>query len=122
LSTDWYTRIVLTVIAVALVVLAVQGQQRSGLAAGEGRFRFTPVPIARLAIRLDSETGETWTALFPDLRVWTKVAETPGELLDRPPSPAAQGGASMEMMVEHHFDAPSGAPAPEAQGGEPSQP
>lgn len=119
MSSDWYTRIVLTVIAGALVALAVQGQQPSaGPDVGEGRFRLTPLPVTRMAIRMDTETGEAWTAMFPDLRIWTKIAETPAELLERAPTPAA---APFEMKIERR-GAPESAPQPAEPPAAPSQP
>jgi hypothetical protein len=60
------------------------------------RYRVVPIPLARVLVRIDSETGETWTApLFGDNAPWTRVAE------ERP----ARGGAAPEA------EAPA-APAP----------
>jgi len=89
LSTDWYSRLVLTVIAASLVVLAVQGGRAGGAGAGsdaEGRYRLSIVPMARMVVRFDTTTGTAWGAMFPDLKIWTKVAETPADLLDSAPA------------------------------------
>ena len=116
MSTDWYTRLVLTVVAVCLVLLVVQGQRGDGGASvsEDGRYRLTVVPMARMAVRFDSETGAAWKAIFPELKVWTKIAETPAELLDRPPTPAA---APFEMKIEQRVE-----PAPPPAPAVPSQP
>ena len=114
MATDWYTRLVLTVVAICLAFLTLQSLSVVGTASGsgeeEGRYRLTVVPMARMAIRFDSQTGTSWTALFPDLKIWTKIAETPSELLDAavaglPPAPAPEAPAA----------APPAPPAPAAE-------
>lgn len=110
MATDWYTRLVLTIAAAALVALAVQGQ-RTGGASEEGRYSFVPLPMARMAVRFDRETGEAWTAMFPDLRIWTKVAETPGDLLDRPPADQPAPAPALPGPAEEPIE-PGGAEAP----------
>ena len=103
MSTDWYTRLMLTVIAGSLALLVVQGFHE-GTGAGapgpeeEGRFRVTFVPMARMMFRVDSATGKTWRAIFPDVKIWTPVADSPAELLDEavgepPGSPAPEAAA-----------------------------
>ena len=115
MATDWYTRLVLTVVAICLAVLTLQSFGVVGTASGsgeeEGRYRLTVVPIARMAIRFDSQTGTSWTALFPDLKIWTKIAETPSDLLDAavaglPPTPTPAGPAAAPPAQS--------APAPQA--------
>ena len=101
MSTDWYTRLVLTVIAVCLALMVVQGF-RTGAGAGasgpeEDRYRLTPLPMARLLLRFDAETGKTWKTLFPELKIWEPVADSPAELLeqaiDEAPAPEAPAPA-----------------------------
>jgi hypothetical protein len=86
LSTDWYTKLVLTVVAVCLALMVVQGY-RGGAEAGafgseEGRYRLTVVPMARSVLRFDSDTGRAWKASLPDLKVWTPIADSPAEMLE----------------------------------------
>jgi hypothetical protein len=113
LSTDWYTRLVLTVIAVCLALMVVHGF-RSGAGAGasgpeEDRYRLTPLPLARLVLRFDAETGKTWKAMFPDLNSWAPIADSPAELLEQviaetpkapaPEAPAPSEGAPAEPVT-----------------------
>jgi hypothetical protein len=49
----------------------------------EDRYRLTPLPIARMVLRFDAETGKTWKSLFPDLDIWVPVADSPAELLEQ---------------------------------------
>lgn len=86
MSTDWYTKLVLTVVAVCFALVVVQGY-RGGAEVGasgseEGRYRLTVVPMARMILRFDSDTGRTWKATLPDLKVWTPVADSPAEMLE----------------------------------------
>jgi hypothetical protein len=102
LSTDWYTRLVLTVVAVCLALLVAQGYREGAGAPGseDGRYRLNVVPMARTVLRFDSETGTTWKTIFPELKIWTKVAESPAELL--------------EGAIDAPAEAPREAPATEA--------
>jgi hypothetical protein len=111
LSSDWVTKLLLTVIAACLALLVAQGYREgagagaSGL--GEGRFRLTFVPGARMLVRIDSDTGKTSKAQFPDLKAWTPVADSPSELLDEVPAEAGEDPAP----------SPPQAVAPEEPGG-----
>jgi hypothetical protein len=99
LSTDWYSKLVLTVIAVCLAVLVLQGQREGAASLDEGRYRLTFVPMARMMFRVDSQTGKTSKALFPDVKIWTPVADSPAELLDAVaelPGPTAPEAAAPE--------------------------
>jgi hypothetical protein len=111
MSSDWVTKLLLTVIAVCLALLVAQGY-REGAGAGasspgEGRYGLTFVPGARMLVRIDSETGKTSKAQFPDLKVWTPVADSPSELLDEAPAEA----------VENPAPSPPQAAAPEEPAG-----
>lgn len=86
MSTDWYTRLVLTVIALCLALMVVHGflagAGTGGTGPEEDRYRLTVVPMARMVLRFDAESGETWKAMFPNLDIWTPIADSPDELLD----------------------------------------
>ena len=109
MSTDWYSKLVLTVIAVCLALLVVQGHREGAASAGEGRYRLTVVPMARMVFRFDSETGETSKALFPDAKIWTPVADSPAELLDAAvaelPEPTAPEAAAPAAPAFEPLDA-----------------
>ena len=76
MSTDWYTKLVLTVLAASAVFLAMQhfDEDASG---GEARYRLQAIPMGRLLLRLDTETGRTWTAALGKPDVWREIAESP---------------------------------------------
>ncbi|MGH7287040.1 MAG: hypothetical protein ACREI8_03375 [Myxococcota bacterium] len=86
MSTDWYTKLVLTVVAVCLALMVVQGYrggaEASASGSEDGRYSLTPLPMARMMLRFDSDTGRTWKATLPDLKVWTPVADSPAEMLE----------------------------------------
>jgi hypothetical protein len=109
LSTDWYTKLVLSVLAVCAAVLATQelrGSGRAGIGEGEGRFRLQVLPMGRIMLKIDSETGTTWRANFPDPKAWRPIADEPLETLgDETPEKGEQGGAA---------EAPAAAPPPAA--------
>jgi hypothetical protein len=109
LSTDWYSKLVLTVIAVCLALLVVQGHREGAASPDEGRYRLTIVPMARMMFRVDSDTGKTWKALFPDVKIWTPVADSPAELLDAAaaelPGPTAPEAAAPEAPAFEALDA-----------------
>lgn len=112
MSTDWYTRLVLTVIAVCLGVLVVQGYRDGDGASGPegGRYRLTVVPMARMMLRIDADTGETWKAMFPDLNIWTPIADSPAELLEQaiaetPEAPAPEAAAPKDPEAGASEDA-----------------
>ena len=114
MSTDWYSKLVLTVVAICLALLVLQGYRAGGGAGASGseedRYRLTVVPMARMVLRFDSETGETWTALFPELRIWTPVADTPAELLDRNAAEAPEAPAPEAPAPEEGQSKGSGTP------------
>jgi hypothetical protein len=120
LSTDWYTRLVLTVIAVCLALMVVHGFRAGAGASGpEGdRYRLTPVPIARMMIRFDAESGKTWKALFPDLEIWTPIADSPAELLERAIAETPEAPAPEAAGPEAKDPEAKGPEAPEAGASE----
>ena len=79
---DWYTKLILTVLAACAVLLAAQGFE-GGPAAGagseEGRYRIQVVPMGRMILRFDSETGKAWKSTFPEAKFWTPIADEPIE-------------------------------------------
>lgn len=83
LSTDWYTKLVLTVLAVCAAIVAAQDLRdtRSG-ADAQGRYSVQAFPMARMMVKTDTETGKVWRAEFPELRVWKPIADEPLETLD----------------------------------------
>ena len=101
MQTDLYTKAALGVIAASLVVLAAQGfgvgaRGAAAPAAPEPSYaepyKFLPIPMMRLAFRMDSQTGETWWTALPRGAVWTRIAE-PGEAApaaEPEPAPAAR--------------------------------
>ena len=87
MAADAYLRIVLTVIAVCLLMLVVQGFQRNELLAGAAdapatltdRFQFVPVMRSRMAFRFDKMTGATSKMPFPQSTGWVSVPELGAE-------------------------------------------
>lgn len=105
METDAYTKAVLTVVALCLLLLVAQGfglGPASGAKAGcevadaadsttaGKRFEFLPIPMARAAFRMDNQTGETWWMKFPSGRAWTPIGE--GGEAEEIPEPAAPIG------------------------------
>jgi len=86
LATDWYTKLVLTVLAACAVAFAAHELRGSGSGSGpateEGRFRIQIIPMARMMLRIDSETGKTWRTSFPEPKVWLPIADEPVDTLD----------------------------------------
>lgn len=82
---DWYTKLMLTVLAACAVLLAAQSFQ-GGPAAGagteEGRYRIQVIPMGRMILRFDSETGKAWKSTFPEAKFWAPIADEPVETLD----------------------------------------
>jgi hypothetical protein len=91
LSTDWYTKLVLTVLAVCAAVLVARDftGAAGGMSSEEGRFRIQAIPMARLMLKIDSQTGETWRAAFPDPKSWVPIAAGPVDTLAEPEPSAA---------------------------------
>ena len=107
---DAYVKTVLTVIAACLLLQVAQG---FGLAGTPGpgqaesssaeRYALQAIPMARLLLRFDRVTGETWTMpLQPQKgRLWTAVDEAPSEATVReqvedPPAPPDEAGAAQK--------------------------
>jgi hypothetical protein len=83
LSTDWYTKLVLTVLAVCAAIIAAQDLRGTDSRAnGDGRYNVQAFPMARMLLKTDTETGKTWRATFPELKVWLPIADEPLETLD----------------------------------------
>jgi len=86
LSTDWFTKLVLAVLAACAVVFAAHELRGPGSGADaiteEGRFRIQVLPMARMMLKIDSETGKTWRASFPEPKVWLPIADEPVDTLD----------------------------------------
>jgi hypothetical protein len=116
LSTDWYTKLVLTVLAVCAAILVAQDLREAGAGAGEGgRYTVQAFPMARMMIRTDTETGKTWRASFPELKVWIPIADEPLETLDdaAPAKPEPREEAE-QAAPEAPAEAPPTAPTPES--------
>ena len=88
MSTDWYTKLVLTVIAASAAFLVAE-HLNDGQRGKEGRFRLQAIPMGRILLRLDTETGQTWSAPLNKPKAWTEVAESPIETLDDAAAPEA---------------------------------
>jgi hypothetical protein len=109
LANDWYTKLVLTVLAASVAALAVQGLRGgSEPVVGEGRFRLQILPMGRLMVKIDSETGKTWRARFPDPTVWTEIADSMTDKLDDAPSEAEEDAEAdaPTIVVPKPSDAP----------------
>jgi hypothetical protein len=105
LATDWYTKLVLTVLAACAAVLVAQDLRGAGDGEG-GRYTVQLYPMARMMLKTDTETGKTWRASFPDPKVWLPIADEPLETLDDAPPAKPEAADDVE-------DAPE-APAPGA--------
>jgi hypothetical protein len=107
---DWYTKLmltVLTVLAACAVALAAQGLRGSGGGGGseeEGRYRLQIVPMGRMILKFDSETGNAWRANFPDPKVWLPIADEPLDTLD--------DGTPEEEEEDQALDEPEEAASP----------
>lgn len=113
LSTDWYTKLVLTVLAACAVFLVTQELRGSkDRAEGEGRYRLQVLPMGRIMLKIDSETGRTWRAAFPEPKVWIPIASEPVETLD---DAAPEPGEDVDELEEAGPGAPA-APDPMAAG------
>ncbi len=87
MASDLYTKFMLTIVAACLALLVAQGfglgapaaeepASASALASEIERYRFVPVGMAGLLLRLDRQTGETWSMpLRGETRVWTPIGE-----------------------------------------------
>ena len=84
MATDWYTKLVLTVLAACAALLVARDFQGASPAPGseEGRFRLQVIPLARMMLKIDSETGETWRTNFPNPKAWHLIGEEPLDGLD----------------------------------------
>ncbi len=107
MANDWYMKLVLTVLAASVAVLAVQSLRGGGEAvAGEGRFRLQVLPMGRMMLKIDSETGKTWRAKFPDPNSWLEVADSMADRLDDAPPEADEDADAPTIAV------PQASPAP----------
>jgi hypothetical protein len=117
--TDSYTRVVLGVVALCLLLLVLQG---FGLGAeppevpavsSDNRFRVTALPRTQSLIRFDGRTGDTWRSpLRDDAMEWqfieerreVPVEETEEELVeetDDAESDLAEEASSLRREVEN---------------------
>lgn len=118
MQADPYTRAVLTVIAVALVLLVVRGFG-SESAEGAGRYRVLNVRLGRgpAVLRVDSETGDVWRLQGQAGEVAWRLFETEEveaeAALPAPRAPAATlpggEGGKADRVVDPE---PAGAGAP----------
>jgi hypothetical protein len=121
LSSDWYTKLVLTVLAVCAVVIATRELRGDGSrGVEEGRYRLQVMPMVRMMLKIDSQTGKTWRADFPDPRAWTQIAEDRVDVLDDE-APGSPDDADQEFGDEGQAAGELGAEiAPEAKAPESS--
>jgi hypothetical protein len=113
LATDWYTKLVLTVLAVCAALLVARDFQGASPTprSEEGRFRLQVIPMARMMLKIDSETGETWRTNFPKPEAWELIGEESTDGLDEAaPEPGAEEAGAPEAAASQ---APPAA-APEA--------
>jgi hypothetical protein len=91
LSTDWYTKLVLTVIAASAAFFVAEHLNRED-AGGEGSYKLQAIPMGRILLRLNTETGETWRTALNKPSAWKKIAESPieaeGEAAEAAPAAA----------------------------------
>lgn len=112
LSTDWYTKLVLTVLAVCAAIVAAQDLRGTdSRASGEARYSVQAFPMARMLLKTDTETGQTWRANFPELKVWLPIADEPVETLD---DAAPEEAEDVEEPEESEPEAPAAAEPMEA--------
>ena len=122
MSTDWYTKLVLTVVAVCLALLVYQGHRDAGSGASgapgaeEGRYHLTPMPMARMVLRFDSQTGRTWKSLFPDLNAWEPVADSADERLGKAISEGPKAPVAAAPAPDTALPATPASPAPPSEG------
>jgi hypothetical protein len=109
LPSDWYTKLVLTVLTASVAVLAAQSLRGGGDSTiGEGRFKLQVLPMGRTMLKIDSETGQTWRAKFPDPESWMEIADSMTETLDdAAPSPDPDAADD-----EQELTLPEGSAAP----------
>lgn len=82
MASDVYTKLVLTVIAVCLVLIAAQGFMRGAHGAepslASQRYQLTALGGLGIMLRLDQATGETWSMnIRGGLGGWKLVPEEP---------------------------------------------
>lgn len=91
MSTDWYTKLVLTVIAASAAFFVAEHLNTEN-AGGEGSYKLQAIPMGRILLRLNTETGETWSTALNKPSAWKKIAESPieaeGEAADAAPAAA----------------------------------
>ena len=88
LSSDWYTKLVLTVLAICAVAVATRELRGDSRGIEEGRYRLQVLPMGRMMLKIDSQTGAVWKTEFPDPKAWTQIADERVDTLDDVPSPS----------------------------------
>lgn len=88
LSTDWYTKLVLTVIAASAAFLVAEHLNADD-GGSDGRYRLQAIPMGRILLRLDTVTGQTWSTALNKPKAWTEIADSPIDTLDDPAAPEA---------------------------------
>jgi hypothetical protein len=120
LSTDWFTKLVLTVLAASAAFIAAQGLRGGGSRSAEdGRYRLQVIPMARMMLKIDSDTGKTWKTSFPEPKFWTPIDDERADTLDD--APAKPPEDELEDEVEAQPEAKPEA-KPEAQPEAPETP
>lgn len=106
MQTDSYTKFVLTLVALCLILLVIQGFGRGargpyasmGDEASMGRYRIAL--MAGNVVRIDTQSGEAWRmSLRADPPVWTHVAE-PGSAEAAAAGSAAQPKSAADLGIE----------------------
>jgi hypothetical protein len=102
---DAYVKTVLTVIAACLLLQVAQGFGLAGApkpgqteSSSAERYVVQAIPMARVLLRIDRVTGETWTMplLRDKPRIWTPVEQAPPESMaaeEAEVAPTPAGGA-----------------------------
>jgi hypothetical protein len=111
LSTDWYTKLVLTVLAACAVILTAQELRGTGGAGSreeQGRFLLQVLPMGRMMLKIDSETGKIWRANFPDPKAWQPIADEPIEAPDETtPQPGEEKAGAPEAAAPQAPEVPA---------------
>ncbi len=121
---DGYTKIVLTLIAIALCLSTAQGLGWVGGADEAGgrdvpRFRIVPVSQTRLVFKLDTETGDTWYGDMRGMKSWTPLHEATAEEIAEW-AEQAEAAAAAQVQRRGAKPRPKRAPAPAPNAPEPA--